>query len=196
MHAPAPLAGPPSGWRGREAGITLFEPVTVEAIPALVSAIAAPADSPYIDDAPADAAIAGLTRIEARIERYAIENGELPDALANLRSDAPLGRRGNSYRYQRIAGVDASGHGSLRTDRNLVPFNSDYDLVSASEDGLTNGRRTAKANRDDILRANNGGLLGGAEEYRVPARGLTACGGRQLPVALLACAIETRPTAG
>jgi general secretion pathway protein G len=52
-----------------------------------------------------------------------------------------------------------------------IPFpqrvvrNTDYDLYSSGPDGASVGPLTAKASRDDILRANNGRFVGPASAY-------------------------------
>jgi general secretion pathway protein G len=57
------------------------------------------------------------------------------------------------------------GNGKKRKDRNLVPLNSDYDLYSQGPDGNSVSPLTAAASQDDIIRANNGGFVGKAEDY-------------------------------
>jgi len=69
---------------------------------------------------------------------------------------------GNPYQYLRVTG---SNRGALRKDRFLVPINSDFDLYSMGPDGETVLALTAKAARDDIIRANDGGYVGVAEGY-------------------------------
>lgn len=69
----------------------------------------------------------------------------------------------NAYAYTNIAEV--KGNGKLRKDRNLVPINSDYDLYSKGPDGESVGPLTAKKSRDDIIRANDGGFVGVAEDF-------------------------------
>jgi len=53
----------------------------------------------------------------------------------------------------------------VRKDHNLVPLNTDYDLYSMGPDGNSVGPLTAKASRDDIIRANNGSYIGPAANY-------------------------------
>ena len=57
------------------------------------------------------------------------------------------------------------GKGKLRKDKFLVPLNSDYDLYSMGPDGKSVPPLTAKASRDDILRANDGEFFGPAHLY-------------------------------
>jgi hypothetical protein len=50
-------------------------------------------------------------------------------------------------------------------DKSLHPLNSDYDLYSMGPDGQSQTPLTAKASRDDIIRANNGGFIGVVEDH-------------------------------
>lgn len=58
-----------------------------------------------------------------------------------------------------------NGNGAKRKDRNLVPLNTDYDLYSRGPDGQSVSPLTAAKSKDDIIRANNGGYVGTAEDY-------------------------------
>ncbi len=53
----------------------------------------------------------------------------------------------------------------MRKDKFLVPINTDFDLYSMGEDGKSVPPLTAKASRDDIIRANDGGYIGPASGY-------------------------------
>jgi len=53
----------------------------------------------------------------------------------------------------------------MRKDHNLVPVNSDFDLFSKGKDGQSKSPFTAKASRDDIVRANNGRYIGPVSGY-------------------------------
>jgi general secretion pathway protein G len=53
----------------------------------------------------------------------------------------------------------------MRKDRFLVPINTDYDLYSMGKDGRSSPPLTAKASRDDIIRANDGAYIGLASNY-------------------------------
>jgi general secretion pathway protein G len=52
-----------------------------------------------------------------------------------------------------------------RKDRFLVPINSRYDLYSVGKDGGSAAPLTAKASRDDIIVANDGGFVGLAKRF-------------------------------
>ena len=70
---------------------------------------------------------------------------------------------GNDYQYLNIA--KEKGKGKLRKDKNLVPINSDFDLYSMGPDGSSVAPLTARASRDDIVRANDGGFVGLAGNF-------------------------------
>ncbi|RKZ94457.1 MAG: prepilin-type cleavage/methylation domain-containing protein, partial [Gammaproteobacteria bacterium] len=70
---------------------------------------------------------------------------------------------GNLYQFLNMSTV--VGNGQKRKDKNLVPLNTDYDLYSSGPDGQSVGPLTAAKSRDDIIRANNGGYVGKAEDY-------------------------------
>jgi general secretion pathway protein G len=52
-----------------------------------------------------------------------------------------------------------------RKDRSLVPLNTDYDLYSMGKDGQTQAPLTSSVSDDDVIRANDGGYVGLAEQY-------------------------------
>jgi general secretion pathway protein G len=68
------------------------------------------------------------------------------------------------YYYLNIAAA-GPGKGAFRKDGKLNPLNSDFDLYSAGADGVSMGPLSAKASRDDIVRANNGAFIGLGEDY-------------------------------
>ena len=154
----------------RRHGFSLLELMATIALMTLLASFAIPAYMGYIEDARATTVIADLGRISVEIERYVTNNnGEYPETLAEIGADAMEDPWGNRYEYLRIAGeVGASGKvgkDKVRKDKNLKPLNTDFDLYSRGEDGDTKAALTAKASRDDILRANNGAFFGLADDY-------------------------------
>lgn len=93
---------------------------------------------------------------------YHMGRGTYPASLAEIGRGGMTDPWGNPYQYLRVTG---SNRGALRKDRFLVPINSDFDLYSMGPDGETVLALTAKAARDDIIRANDGGYVGVAEGY-------------------------------
>jgi general secretion pathway protein G len=72
---------------------------------------------------------------------------------------------GRPFQYLNIANSGNKAKGHQRKDKFLVPVNSDFDLYSLGEDGVSSPPFTAKGSRDDIVRANNGAYIGLAENY-------------------------------
>lgn len=54
--------------------------------------------------------------------------------------------------------------GKKRKDKSLYPLNTDYDLYSMGPDGKSQTPLTAKASRNDIVRAKNGAFIGWAAD--------------------------------
>ncbi|WP_206171743.1 prepilin-type cleavage/methylation domain-containing protein [Thiorhodococcus mannitoliphagus] len=105
-----------------------------------------------------------IQTIEGLLERDFTTHNRYPDSLAEIPGAAALRDPwGNPYQYLNIATV--KGKGKVRKDHNLVPLNTDYDLYSMGKDGRSVSPLTAKASRDDIVRANNGGFVGLASDY-------------------------------
>ena len=142
---------------------TIFELLLVVAIFGILTAIAIPGYQRYQDQARIVRAKADIVMIESALERYYAKYSTFPDTLAQAGVGAMLDPWGHPYQYLNIA--TAKGKGSVRKDHNLVPINSDYDLYSTGKDGKSQPPLTAKASRDDIIRANNGQFVGLAADY-------------------------------
>lgn len=142
---------------------TLFELLLVVAIIGILTAIAIPGYQRYQDQVRIVRAKADIVMIGSALERYYAQHLAYPDTLAQAGVGGMLDPWGHSYQYLNIATV--VGKGSVRKDHNLVPINSDYDLYSMGKDGKSQPPLTAKASRDDIIRANNGQFVGLAADY-------------------------------
>lgn len=150
--------------RDRQAAYTVIELLIVALLTAAVVSFAAPMLTGYGSSVRTSAAISDIRRMELVIERFQIINdGALPDSLADVGEGGALDPWGNPYQYLNITTV--RGRGQVRKDRNLVPINSDYDLYSSGPDGRSVGPLTARHSRDDIIRADNGNYIGVAEGY-------------------------------
>jgi general secretion pathway protein G len=157
------------------------------AIIGILATIAGPIYSDYIDRVRTVQAVRDISAISKSIAVYAASNGDrYPDSLAEINMDTMRDPWGNPYQYLNLSksknenenenenengngngkgkGQDANV-GKARKDRNLVPINSDYDLYSMGKDGASVSPLTAKASRDDIIRANNGRFIGRAADY-------------------------------
>jgi len=145
-------------------GFTLIELMVTMAIVALLAIVALPGYQAYVQRANNSQAIADIMTLGGRIEIFRLRNrGQLPTALDQVEYEIPLDPWGHPYEYLLIDGK--KGKGGIRKDKNLNPLNSDFDLYSKGPDGASVGPLTAKASRDDILRANNGAFVGAATDY-------------------------------
>ena len=144
----------------------LIELLVVVAIIGVLATIAGPIYSDYIDRARSAQAIQDIGAISKSITIYALSNGnQYPDSLKTVGMHTMLDPWGNPYQYLNLSDPKLKGKGQARKDHNLVPINSDFDLYSMGKDGASVSPLTAKASRDDIVRANNGRFIGRAEDY-------------------------------
>lgn len=146
----------------RSGGFTLIEVMIAVAIVAVLVAVAYPSYREQIRRSEISQAVRDIAELDAQLNRYFTDNFSYPDSLADLGA-VPVDPWGNPYRYLNIANVN--GVGPLRKDHNLVPINSDFDLYSMGEDGASVPPLNAAPSRDDIVRGNNGGFVGSAEDY-------------------------------
>ena len=141
-------------------GFTLIEVMVSVCIIGVLSAIATPFYLGYRQRARVAVAIADMKTIEAAIFNFFADNAALPDTLVQVGLDNFLDPWGNPYAYVRIDGGEIKDKGKLRKDHFMVPVNTDFDLYSKGKDGNSSSPFTAKASRDDIVRAYNGGYYG------------------------------------
>lgn len=148
--------------RPPQAGFSLIEVMIVVALIGTLAAMAAPNYLAYRERAMVAVAIGDIRTMEKAIAVFEIDRGGLPAALAEIGMGGRLDPWGTPYRYVRVEG---SSTASLRKDRFLVPVNSDYDLYSLGRDRKSLAPFTAKASRDDIVRAGDGAFVGLAAEF-------------------------------
>jgi len=144
-------------------GMTLLELIVVVAIIAVLSAIAFPAYSNYIEKARVVRAIAEIRGLAVNAIAFYNDNMRFPQNLGELNLVSFLDPWGNPYQFINIA--DAGDKVKCRKDRNLHPINSDYDLYSMGRDGKSSLPLTAQESQDDVIRANDGRYLGLASGY-------------------------------
>jgi general secretion pathway protein G len=149
----------------RRRAFTLLELVLALAITLVLAAIAIPAYGNYRERARTKSAIKQIHEIELEITEFELEHEMYPPSLAVIEMDGMRDPWGNPFHYLRIDGPNPPKKGDLRKDKNLVPINTDYDLYSPGPDGDSKMPLTAKASRDDIIRANDGGFIGVASDY-------------------------------
>jgi general secretion pathway protein G len=165
-HRPlSPFSSLPPGRPGRRRAraFTLLEFAIALAILAILASIAMPAYQDYRERIRVAQAVTEIGAIQSAIQRYIDDNRTPPDDLAEVGQGGKLDPWGNPYQYLNL--VTLKGKGKARKNRNLVPINSDYDLYSMGKDGASVGPLTAKASRDDIIRANDGRFIGLAADY-------------------------------
>lgn len=152
-----------SGRRGSR-GFTLMELAITIVVAGLLTAVAVGSYSRHAARSRNAAAIRDLGRIQLAVDRYLLNHaGATPPDIAAVGLGELRDPWGNAYVYLSFSGL--RGHGGMRKDRNLVPINTDYDLYSKGADGDSRLPLTARASRDDIVRANDGAYLGLASEY-------------------------------
>lgn len=155
------------GWdrRGRERrAFTLIELIAAMTIVAALTAMAVPRLAYLVDKARVARAIGDIEALEVELD----SQDSLPSSLAGIVRGGMLDPWGHPYVYYKFPPSKGGGNApppGARKDRFLVPVNSTYDLYSMGADGLTAVAFTAKAARDDIVRANDGSYIGLAARF-------------------------------
>jgi len=152
-----------SSRRRREAGLTLLEILITLAIIGILAAIVAEAYDGALGKARVTRAIADIRVIEKILATMEVEEN-LPQSLGEIGWANRVDPWGNPYQYLNFEGVKGLP-GKARKDRFLVPLNTTFDLYSMGPDGKSKGPLSAKASRDDILRAADGIFVGPASEF-------------------------------
>jgi general secretion pathway protein G len=147
----------------RPRGFTIVELMLGIAILGVLVGIAYPSYQQYTERVRIAQAIIDIQGISASVEAYSNDNREYPDDLNEVGKSGMKDPWGNPYQYTNLGA--AKGVGKARKNKNLVPINSDFDLYSMGKDGASVSPLTAKASRDDIVRANNGRFVGLASDY-------------------------------
>jgi len=144
-------------------GFTMLELMLTVAIVAVLTAIAIPAYHGYQERLRIFNATRDIASIAALIAKHQVDQRVLPDSLADVGAETMRDPWGNAYQY---VNHDAPhSRGRWRRDKNIVPINNDFDLFSMGADGESRPPLTARASRDDIVRANNGRFVGLASDY-------------------------------
>jgi len=141
--------------------VTLVELLLALAILGVLASIALPGLHDVIERARVARAIGDIRVIQADLAGL----DTLPSSLDAVGRGGTRDPWGRPYVYTRLAGAPRNVIGQARKDRFLVPLNSDYDLYSVGPDGTSQPPITARASRDDVIRANNGGFIGRASRY-------------------------------
>ena len=148
-------------------GFTLLELMTVATIMGSLAALAAPNLTRVMDETKVLEAISEIRIMAAAARDHKLVNGTYPTAFDKFGLTDPLDPWGNKYEYLLIEGqFDVYPPGKKpRQDRFLRPINRDFDIFSMGPDAESADNLTDAASLDDIIRANDGGFVGIAEEY-------------------------------
>lgn len=140
-----------------------MEVMIVVAIIGVLAAIAIPNYMSYVQRSRYVVVISDINQIDRDIKNFFIVKNRYPDDLVEIGFGNLKDPWKNPYQYLNISTV--KGKGKLRKDHSLVPVNTDFDLYSMGPDGESQAPFTAKASRDDIVRANNGAFIGRVSDY-------------------------------
>ena len=143
-------------------GFTLIEVMIVVAIIGTLASIATPNYLSYRQRAMMTKCIVEIEMIEKELMIYYIDNNVFPPNLNTIGLNNLRDPWNRPYEYLPVEGTPK---GKLRKDHFLVPVNTDFDLYSKGADGKSVSPFTAKASRDDIVRANNGQYIGSVADY-------------------------------
>ena len=143
-------------------GLTLIELMIVIGIISTLAGIVVPSLGNYIQRARMIKTTEKLKMIETAILSYEMDMLTFPSNLAQIGLGTLKDPWGNPYQYLPVQGAKK---GKLRKDHFMVPVNTDFDLYSMGPDGKSVSPFTAKASRDDIVRANNGQYFGSVSGY-------------------------------
>lgn len=149
----------------RRFGFTLVELMIVMAILTTIVTVAFPMYRRALEAAETTVAIRGIEELQAKIELFAMTTGSYPTSLDQLDGAPFVDPWGNPYQFLNFETIQGNGNEQMRKDKFLVPLNTKYDLFSMGPDGKSVSPLTAKASRDDIVRANDGGFIGVASAY-------------------------------
>ncbi len=147
----------------RRAGFTLLELAVTLTVIGILASLALRSLEDAAERAREARAIGDIQAMEISVRQYRLTEGRLPASLAEIGFASTRDPWGRAYVYLPFVGKNWKG--KARKDRFLVPLNSDFDLYSTGADGASANALTAKASRDDIIRADDGSFIGRAEEY-------------------------------
>lgn len=139
----------------------MIELLAVTAIVGALSTIVIPSIRGAIQKAKIARAIGDIRALQTDLDGQ----DSLPATLAAVGRGGMLDPWDNPYQYFPFPSGRRGPPPGARRDRFLVPINTRYDLYSMGEDGGTSIPLTARAGRDDIIRANDGGYIGLASKF-------------------------------
>ena len=149
----------------RSKGLGHLELLIALVIGCLVFTLAVPACNGFVNGAKVARAVGEIAALEVELERFRLRNNDrIPANLAELPVNVPSDPWGRDYQFVNFVAAGPA-QSRFRKDGHLNTLNSDYDLYSMGADGDSRGPLSARASRDDIVRANNGAFIGLVDEY-------------------------------
>lgn len=145
-------------------GFTLIELLIVTVIIGSLASLAVPNFNRVVDRARIVRAIGDVKAMQQSITEFQIIQNRFPTTLTELGLGPKLDPWGNAYVYL-LHDPPPEKTQDARKDRFLTPVNSDYDLYSVGIDGESKAAFTALVSHDDVVRANDGGFVGLAEDF-------------------------------
>ena len=152
--------------RGRWRDPRAFSLIETLVVCALISTLASISAGIYVEalkSARITRAIGDLHALDADIQDFHLRNNRYPTTLSEARPLVPNDPWGRPYVYTDLS--QKGSKGKARKDGKLNPINSDFDLYSVGEDGLTAGPLKPPQSRDDVIRARDGAFLGLASDF-------------------------------
>lgn len=142
-----------------------MELVIVGALIGTLSMIIVPLLVGYTERLRRQQTLVDLREMDTDIAVYVMDKNTLPMSLNEVGYGNLVDPWGHPYQYLNIMAGGPGVNGKRRKDHFMVPVNSDYDLFSMGPDGKSRPPFTAKASRDDIIRASNGNWIGPVSEF-------------------------------
>jgi general secretion pathway protein G len=150
------------GWRDQRA-FSLIETLIVCALLSTLASLSAGVYLTALKTARVTRAIGDLHALDVDIRTFRLQNNRYPTTLSEARPIVPNDPWGRPYVYTDLS--QRGSRGRARKDGRLNPINSDFDLYSVGEDGLTMTPLTAPTSKDDVIRARDGAFLGLAADF-------------------------------
>ncbi len=140
----------------------MIEILAVTAMIGALATLAIPKVHDVLEKAKVARAIGDIRALQSDLDGQ----DSLPATLGEIGRGGLTDPWGNPYQYLRFPSQRGGGAPrGARRDRFLVPINTAYDLYSMGKDGSSSVALTARASRDDIVRANDGGYIGLAAQF-------------------------------
>jgi len=140
-----------------EKGFTLVELIVIMAIIGVLVLVALPSFSHFKSKAKNAGCAADLRTLEKDITAYIVDKGTLPSSLNDVGRGGFKDPWGRPYNYKRLSDPDAEPYKEFL---GVEALNTDFDLFSAGQDGLSDKSLNQPTCIDDIIRAADGGFVG------------------------------------